>query len=351
MAAYTTIDDPTAFFQAKTYTGNGSTQSITLNGLNNMQPDWVWIKQRDETRGHNIQDSVRGATKYIDSRSTGAEATVANTLTAFDSNGFSLGSYDDVNKSSQTYVAWNWKAGTSFTNDASSTGIGTIDSTGSVNTDAGFSIISYTGNATTNAKVAHGLGVAPSMMIVKKRNGAFNWGIYHKSLTAHKLITFTTNAPDDDASYWNDVEPTSSVFNLGSGALTNGSGSTMIAYCFAEKQGYSKFGSYTGNGNADGTFVYTGFKPAWVLIKWVGGTSDWYIYDNKINPFNVMSKVFAPNIANAEITTSRLMDFTSNGFKNRGSGNTTNASGENYIYMAFAENPFVTSTGVPATAR
>ena len=165
MAAYTTIDDPTAFFQAKTYTGNGSTQSITLNGLNNMQPDWVWIKQRDETRGHNIQDSVRGATKYIDSRSTGAEATVANTLTSFDANGFSLGSYDDVNKSSQTYVAWNWKAGTT-------SGITTTDSTitpaaYSFNQTSGFSIIKYVGNGTNDAKCPHGLGVAPKMIFIK----------------------------------------------------------------------------------------------------------------------------------------------------------------------------------------
>ena len=348
--AYTDIDDPTLYFSSTIWTGNGvDDRNIVIDGTG-MQPDFVWIKSRNDTDNHRLVDSVRGATKHLESDGTGAEQTSSN-VKAFTSTGVTLSTNGSVNANSELYASWSWKAGTSFTNDASATGIGTIDSTGSVNTDAGFSIISYTGNATTNAKVAHGLGVAPSMMIVKKRNGAFNWGIYHKSLTAHKLITFTTNAPDDDASYWNDVEPTSSVFNLGSGALTNGSGSTMIAYCFAEKQGYSKFGSYTGNGNADGTFVYTGFKPAFIMCKRTDGADDWFLLDNKRDIDNPANHWLMADSSGAEQTSPIFFDFLSNGFKNRGTGGGNNASGGTYIYMAFAENPFVTSTGVPATAR
>ena len=349
MAAYTTIDNPGEYFNTKLYTGTGSSHAITGVGF---APNWVWLKRRDTTGNPYVFDSVRGATQRMITNDPVADAADSNTLTAFGSDGFTVNTEADLNASSGTFVSWNWKAGTSFTNDASSTGIGTIDSTGSVNTDAGFSIISYTGNATTNAKVAHGLGVAPSMMIVKKRNGAFNWGIYHKTLTAHKLITFTTNAPDDDASYWNDVEPTSTVFNLGSGALTNGSGSTMIAYCFAEKKGYSKFGSYTGNGNANGTFVYTGFKPAFVIRKKSSGAESWQMHDNKRDTFNVVyHRLLAEDNGSEYTSASNQLDFLSNGFKMRASNDGGNASGGTYIYMAFAENPFVTSGGVPATAR
>ena len=347
--AYTTIDKPSDYFNTVLYTGNGSTQSITGVGF---QPDFTWLKSRNNAYDHFLYDAVRGQGKYLQSNKDYVEADT-DQMTSFDSDGYTVGVTGGVatNGSGSTMASWNWKAGTSFTNDASATGIGTIDSTGSVNTDAGFSIISYTGNATTNAKVAHGLGVAPSMMIVKKRNGAFNWGIYHKSLTAHKLLAFTTGAPDDDASYWNDVEPTSSVFNLGSGALTNGSGSTMIAYCFAEKQGYSKFGSYTGNGNADGTFVYTGFKPAWVMIKATAQNASWTILDNKRNTFNVMGKGLFADDSGAEYDYTDRRDFLSNGFKIRNTSSAENYSANTYIYMAFAENPFTTSTGVPATAR
>ena len=347
--AYTDIDDPTLYFSSTIWTGNGvDDRNIVIDGTG-MQPDFVWIKSRNDTDNHRLVDSVRGATKHLESDGTGAEQTSSN-VKAFTSTGVTLSTNGSVNANSELYASWSWKAGTSFTNDASATGIGTIDSTGSVNTDAGFSIISYTGNATTNATVAHGLGVAPSMMIVKKLNGAFNWGIYHKTLTAHKLITFTTNTPDDDASYWNDVEPTSTVFNLGSGALTNGSGSTMIAYCFAEKQGFSKFSSYTGNGNADGTFIYTGFKPAFIMIKRTDVAKNWYINDNLRLGYNVNNPYISPNITAAE-TGGTEIDILSNGFKIRASGTGHNQSGGTYIYMAIAENPFVTSTGVPATAR
>ena len=349
--AYTTIDDPTAFFQTVTYTGNGATgRSITLPSDTDMQPDWVWLKSRGEAEHHQLTDSVRGVNKQLYSHLSYGEASETDRITAFNSDGFTIEDDIIVNKNTIEFVAWCWKAGTSFSNDASSTSVGSIDSSGSTSTTAGFSIVKIDSMpAGTTSTFAHNLGVKPDFIIFKSRNLATNWDVYNSSALPDGERKFYLNDTDAviDSGFMNDTAPTSSVVSFNPGS----NDSNHIAYCFAEKQGYSKFGSYTGNGNADGTFVYTGFKPAWVLIKWVGGTSDWYIYDNKINPFNVMSKVFAPNIANAEITTSRLMDFTSNGFKNRGSGATTNASGGNYIYMAFAENPFVTSTGVPATAR
>ena len=349
--AYTTIDDPTAFFQTVTYTGNGATgRSITLPSDTDMQPDWVWLKSRGEAEHHQLTDSVRGVNKQLYSHLSYGEASETDRITAFNSDGFTIEDDIIVNKNTIEFVAWCWKAGTSFSNDASSTSVGSIDSSGSTSTTAGFSIVKIDSMpAGTTSTFAHNLGVKPDFIIFKSRNLATNWDVYNSSALPDGERKFYLNDTDAviDSGFMNDTAPTSSVVSFNPGS----NDSNHIAYCFAEKKGYSKFSSYTGNGNADGTFVYTGFKPAWVLIKWVGGTSDWYIYDNKINPFNVMSKVFAPNIANAEITTSRLMDFTSNGFKNRGSGATTNASGGNYIYMAFAENPFVTSTGVPATAR
>ena len=342
--AYTDIDKPTDYFNTNLYTGNNTETSHTVG----FQPDWTWLKVRNADGSHYLFDSVRGVTKYIQANSTAAEGTDSNLIKSFDANGYTIGTSNAVNTTGETMVGWNWKAGGS----ASSNTDGSITSSVSANQDAGFSIVSYTGNATANATVGHGLGVAPSMMIVKKRNGAFNWGIYHKSLTAHKLLAFTTGAPDDDASYWNDVEPTSSVFNLGSGALTNGSGSTMIAYCFAEKQGYSKFGSYTGNGNADGTFVYTGFKPAFVMVKQTNTARYWAMFDNKRDGLNPTNRPLFPNASDQESdSVNYYHDILSNGFKWRTNSNIMNVSGGTYIYMAFAENPFTTSTGVPATAR
>ena len=354
MAAYTTIDDPTAFFQAKTYTGNGSTQSITLNGLNDMQPDWVWIKQRDETRGHNLQDSVRGATKYIDSRSTGAEATVANTLTAFDSNGFSLGSYDDVNKSSQTYVAWNWKAGTT-------SGITTTNSTitpagYSFNQTVGFSIIKYPGNGTNDAKCPHGLGVAPKMIFIKDLDNTADWECYNATNGNGKVFHLNkTNAGDATSARWRNTSPDAVNWTMGSTTAVNGSGRNYVAYCFADVQGYSKIGSYTGNGNADGTFVYTGFKPAFFLQKKSSAAGNYWSmwgYTSASGSNGIGRRLF-PNASAYESNqdSAPMADFCSNGVKLRHADSDFNGSGATNIYMAFAENPFVTSTGVPATAR
>jgi hypothetical protein len=350
--AYTDIDKPSDYFNTKLYTGTGATQSITGVGF---QPDWVWIKKRNGTTSHTVTDSVRGVNKQIFTNEVEAEESYTSVLTAFDSDGFSLSTAGLINASSDTYVAWNWKAGTSFTNDASSTGIGTIDSTGSVNTDAGFSIISYTGTGSV-ATVAHGLGAAPAVLIHKKRTtSAEAWSVFHQSVGITKrMILSSTEAATADASPqpdWNNVLPTSSVFTIGTSPRTNAT-EDYICYAFAEKKGYSKFGSYTGNGNADGTFVYTGMKPSFVMIKRTDSATGgyWVMFDNKRNTFNVMDKYLFAQANDAE-DTSNLIDFYSNGFRPIVSNLMHNGSGASYIYMCFAENPFVTSTGVPATAR
>ena len=350
--AYTTIDNPKLYHETLLYTGTGA--DVNIDGLQ-FQPDWVWIKRRASGDAHGgMFDSVRGVTKLISSSQADGEQTIASSLKSFRSDGFSLGSGDSgyVNQNSgKTYVAWNWKAGTSFTNDASSTGIGSIDSAGSVNQDAGFSIVSYTGNSPTATTVKHGLNSVPQMIIFKRRVGAGNFTVYHQSLGNTKGIFLTTTAASDtSAGYFNNTTPTSSVFSVANSGDTNSNGNAMIAYCFAEKQGYSKFGSYTGNGDSDGAFVYTGFKPAFVIFKRSSGTGNWQLLDNKRLGYNVENRTIYPNSA-LEEQDENDADLLSNGFKLRGSGTDGNGSGSTYIYMAFAENPLVTSTGVPAMAR
>ncbi len=355
-----TIDKPSDYFDTLTWSGN-STDNRNIIGLD-FTPDWLWIKQRNAaySTGHQIYDVVRGVgnDKEIDSSSTAAEG--AGNIETFGypsaliSGGFTATQgttdYDYVNKTGITYVAWNWKAGTSFTNDASATGIGSIDSTGSVNTTSGFSICSYTGTGSAGT-IKHGLSSAPRMVIVKERSGVDSWIVGHTSVGFTKnLLLDGTNAEYASSIIWNDTAPTSSVFSIGSSVSTNQSSATYIAYCFADVQGYSKFGIYTGNGNADGTFVYTGFKPAMVIVKQSNTSRNWLIMDNKRNEFNDVDKFIKANTSDVEGTTT-LVDFTSNGFKCRTTDTGVNESGGTYIYMAFAENPFVSSTGVPACAR
>ena len=351
--AYTTIDDPTAYFQTVIYTGNATARAITFDGNTDMQPDWVWGKQRSGTDSHQVSDSVRGATKKLNPDTTAAEDTTSTHVTAFNSNGFSVGTGGGYNGNTIAQVAWSWKAGTSFTNDASATGIGNIDSAGSVSTAAGFSIISYTGNANADNTVAHGLGSVPKMIILKNRSISSNWMVYHVSTGAQAplFLNLTNAAGSGDPDRFK-VVPTSSVFTPGSAQEGNGSGNSIIAYCFAEKQGYSKFGSYTGNGSASsGTFIYTGQKSAFIMIKRTDTTGSWEMYDAKREGFNPQVHALYANGTNAEDNTDDLLDLLSNGFKLYHDGGGLNASGGTYIYMAFAENPFVTSTGVPACAR
>ena len=342
------LDKPSDYFNTVLYTGN-NTDNTSISGLD-FQPDWVWLKARNQADYHYSMDSVRGALKPLFQNDTSAEANFSDSLKSFNTDGFTLGTSGDLNAASQTMVAWNWKAGTSFTNDASSTGIGSIDSTGSVNTDAGFSIISYTGTG-SNATIAHGLGVTPDVIIAKSRASVEGWGFFHSSFSSQEYMFLNTTSPKGSAStVWNAL-PGSAVFTVGSNGSVNASG-TMIAYCFAEKQGYSKFGSYTGNGNADGTFVYTGFKPAFVMTKPSNKTGEWFMIDNKRDPSNYVRRRLKANSNAAENTDDNQdFDILSNGFKPRRSAGDWNSSGDTFIYMAFAENPFVTSTGVPATAR
>jgi len=345
------INKPTDYFNTVLYTGNGSTQSITGVGF---QPDWVWIKARSATRDHNLYDSVRGATKWLDSQQTLAEDTFTNGLTSFDSDGFSVGDLIKSNNNSETYASWNWLA----SNTTASNTDGSITSTVSANTTSGFSIVSYTGTGST-ATVGHGLGVTPKMIITKNRSSVETWRPYHVALGAGQALALNdVNATDTDAAYWSNTEPTSSVFTVGTTAGTNGSGNSMIAYCFAEVKGFSKFGSYIGNGNADGTFIYTGFKPAFVIFKKTSAVGNWAMLDSTRSYANVANHTLATNSSNAESSfgggesvfgASNKVDIVSNGIKIREASDYNNASGATFIYMAFAEEPLVGDN--PATAR
>jgi hypothetical protein len=349
--AYTTIDKPTDYFNTIIYTGDGTTKTITGVGF---QPDFVWGKGRNSSSEHALIDSVRGVTKKIASNSTGAEVTNATSyLTGFTSDGYTVDSTSNFNVNTRTQVNWNWLAGTSFTNDASATGIGSIDSAGSASDVSGFSIVSFTGTG-SNGTIKHGLSTAPSMVIIKRTDSANDWRVGSDGLTnwTKHINLNTTAAQSDLAVAFNSTAPTSSVFSVGTSPSTNASGGTFIAYCFASINGYSKIGgSYTGNGNADGTFVYTGFKPAFVIFKVTSTTASWVMNDNKRNTSNVVDKFLIPNLSNAESTLSTV-DFLSNGFKLRTTDSSWNQSGASYIYMAFAENPFVTgASAIPTTAR
>ena len=346
--AYTTIDNPELYFQTKLYTGNSTQTAITLDGSENMQPDWVWIKTRSASNGHTLIDSVRGVTKRLASHNNQGDVTDSTMFVSFDSDGFTLGSdsNDYTNYNNQTHAAWNWKAGGS----ASSNSNGSITSSVSASTTAGFSIVSYTGTG-SSATIGHGLGSAPGVVIIKERTSAGEWVFGHTSLGFTKFIEFnSTGASQTNSTRFNDTAPTSSVFSIGTANDVNTSGNNHIAYCFAEKKGYSKFGSYTGNGNADGTFVYTGFKPSMVIYKKSSGTENWFIHDNKRQGFNADNELLFPDLSNAEGTVNRI-DLLSNGFKATTSDGGINGSGASYIFMAFAESPFTNSNGVPNNAR
>jgi len=354
--AYTTIDKPTDYFNTVTWSGDDtSPRNITGVGF---QPDWIWGKARSRIGNHWLIDSVRGSTgslyRVLNADDTATEQTTNNDgttaygiVTTIGSDGFTIadGNQGDlnVNNTGDTYVSWNWLAGGS----ASSNTDGSITSSVSANTTAGFSIVSYTGNSTGSATFGHGLGSTPKIVIIKCRSlGTESWQFWFNntsrlnlnstvaSLTTHPISTNSTlvTTPSSSNDSWNT------------------SGQTYIAYCFAEKKGYSKFGSYTGNGNADGTFVYTGFKPAFLIQKRTDASDIWRMFDNKRLGYNVDNNAVAPNSSGAE-GTGDFVDLLSNGFKFRSIDNDVNGSGNSYIYMSFAENPFVTSTGIPACAR
>ena len=343
--AYTTINKGSSYFNTVLYTGNGATQSVTGVGF---QPDFVWIKDRTNAYGHDLYDVIRTATYRLQSNDTSGEST-ASGLTSFNSDGFTLGSYIGDNTNTANYVSWNWDAnGAGVSNTA-----GSITSTVSANTTAGFSIVQAQMNGSGSWTVGHGLGVTPSMIICRGQNVTSVWATYHKSLGAGNYLSLNaTDASTANTNVWNNTSPTSSVFSMNATFWSAGSGQNFIAYCFAEIKGYSKFGSYTGNGSTDGPFVYTGFKPAFVMFKnsTTAGTN-WQINDSARDTFNVMNKRLAPSTSDAEATDYNFGDFLSNGFKIRQTDQTWNKSGDTYIYMCFASNPFVTSGGIPVTAR
>jgi hypothetical protein len=349
-----TIDKPSKYFNTVLYTGDGtSPRSITGVGF---KPDLVWSKSRSTAENHNLYDAVRGGTQGLRSNLTNAETSsnIYGYVSTFDSDGvtyISGGTNNDLNNGSGvTFVNWNWLgANTSGSSNTS----GTITSTVSANTTSGFSIVSYTGNGTSGATIGHGLGVTPKMFIIKARGASVNWRVYHSSIgNTAGLALNTTGGSDTNSGFFNNTSPTSTVFTVGDGSTVNTSSGTYIAYCFADVKGFSKFGSYTGNGNANGTFIYTGFRPSFFLIKnTTTAGNGWHIFDNKRIGFNTSNYQLTPSGSDAEDTTTGYTDILSNGFKMRSTNDFNNKSGDTYIYMAFSENPFVSSKGVPVCAR
>ena len=350
------INKPTDYFTTFLWTGDGaSTRSITGVGL---QADMMWSKIRNVGHQHNLVDTVRGVNqRLLSPNATGAEDTTGTQgyFNSLDSDGFSLtyggaGGYN-TNRNGDTYVGWFWKA-----NGAGSSNTdGSITSTVSADTTSGFSVVSYSGGGSFGDTVGHGLGAVPAMIIVKTTNATSSWYTWQKAMgaTDNQFMDFSNGALQTSGGTIFDVSAMSSTtFTLGTNSDVNGSGSPKIAYCFAEKKGFSKFGSYVGNGNADGTFIYTGFKPAFIMFKDTGYASNWSMFDNRRAGYNSKSDILAPNTSGAEDTSNTTFaDFLSNGFKWRFTNADFNASGNNYIYMAFAENPLVGTNGVPATAR
>ena len=351
MGKYTAIDDPSAYFQVALHS-SANAATITNDGNSDLQPDLIWSKARGSGFNHALYDSTRGVTKFLSSNADSAETTASSgfDLTSFNTDGFSTGNNQfNTICGGTTYVGWQWKANGGTT--ASNTD-GSITSTVQANQDAGFSIVTYTGNGTDGATVGHGLGAVPAMVLFKCRDTSnTDWRIYHQSISPTNALSLNSAGAQYGASGVFGGTFTSTLLKVENDTGANRNTSPMIAYCFAEKQGYSKFGKYVGNGNSNGPFVYTGFKPAFVLTKGTN-VSQWRLYDSARSPNNLNLNRLFPYSSSAEATdTDAGIDMLSNGFKIRGSGGDYNASGTTYIYMAFAENPFVTSTGIPTTAR
>jgi len=365
--AYTNIDKPEDFFSATLYTGDGSAdQSMTGAGF---KPDFLWIKRRNASERHvltNVAMGVSdGAYKWLDSADTHVEFSGGTGVASFDSDGFTIKTSDTTwNASGSTYVFWSWKAnGGTTTSKSSATVSGNVTTpcVQQVNTDAGFSILTYTAStsyAGTETHLEHGLGVGPKVLIVKRRNSSAEWAVYHAENGASPsagygyLVLNSTAATATSSTYWlnTPAESNATLLAFGNNAATGADGGEYVCYAFAEKQGYSKFGKYVGNGNANGPFVYTGFKPAFVMIKRTDSTANWDMFTGEISTFNIVSDRLRANLSNAEDDQTGC-DFLSNGFKWRNTNDSKNTSGATYIFMCSAENPFVTSTGVPATAR
>ena len=355
--AYTTIDDPSAHFHIQLYTGNGASSHSITNDANagDFKPDWLWIKNRSSSGGTGpniVFDTTRGNTKDLHTNNTEAEHTNSNTCKSFNTDGFTVGDSGAVNNNTDNFVAWQWKAngGTTSTNST-----GDINTTVQTDSTSGFSIITYTGNNTDNQTIGHGLGAVPGWAVFKSREGAVagtgNWVTHHQSFsgTEYQFITNTAKVSTNNNFK---SSPTNSIFTLGNSDVNESE--DIVCYAWAPIQGFSKFGTYEGNGNADGPFVYTGFKPAFVIIKNIDGTGDeWVMLTGKIatgTNSNPLTDALYANTTGAETGTYTL-DFLSNGFKIRHTSGATNTADETYSYMAWAEQPFVSSKGVPCTAR
>ena len=336
------LDKPSDYFNTKLYTGNGSTNAITGVGF---QPDWTICKARSYNDSHFVFDAVRGATKHLQTNSTSAEVTNANSLTAFGSDGFTLGSDGGANSNGDTYASWNWLA----SNTTASNSDGSITSTVSANTTSGFSICKWSGSG-SNATIGHGLSAVPKMVITKSL-GSSAWGVYNENLGNTNVLFLDTSAgTSSHIAYWNNTSPTSTVFSVGTDDAVNHSGNDMIAFCFSEVKSFSKFGSYVGNGSSDGSYIHLGFKPSIFICKNITDSGDnWILHDNKRDTFNVTDNGLAPNSTTTEFTDVD-MDFLSNGVKMRNDTGRAN-SVKSFIFMAFAESPFTTSTGIPTTAK
>ena len=346
--AYTTINKSSLHMNTKLYTGTGSSNSVTGVGF---QPDWVWIKDRGSNANHHLFDAVRGVTKDIISNSSNAQGTDAQKLTAFGADGFTVGTNGNVNGSSANMVSWNWKANGQ---GSANTG-GSINSTyTSANVAAGFSIVQWEGTGSAGT-IAHGLDVAPTMVIIKNLDAGQSWRVGHFWADFQRYLTLNgTGTQALSSAMFNNTTPTASVFSVGTDGSTNASGETMIAYCFSEKVGYSKINYYQGNGNANGTFIYTGFRPKYVLIKGsVSGSGDaaqnWEVFDNKRDGYNGANDTIAPNNSSAESAEDRV-DLVSNGFKIRVNSDGVNDNNSYYIYYAVGQT-LVGSNNVPCTAR
>ena len=354
--AYTTIDDGSAYFHAQLFTGNDATDRAITNDANagDFKPDLLWLKNRDSASTQMVFDSSRltssEATLSLRANATNAEADKVDVFGGFETDGFTVdGSDSDTNSNGHKFVAWQWKAngGTTASNTA-----GDITTTVQANTTAGFSIFTYTGTGTDGDTIGHGLGAVPNWIWIKARSIANDQTIYHSANTSAPETEFLamqgTDATSDSSTRWSDTAPTSTLITLGNNAGVNVNTYTYVGYAFAEKQGYSKFGKYTGNNDADGTFVYTGFKPAWLMVKRSSAVQGWLIWDSKRASVNTASAPLTANETSSEDTPDA--DLLSNGFKLR-TADTSNNAVSTYIYMAFAENPFVSSKGVPTTAR
>ena len=346
--AYASISKPSLHFNTKLYTGTGSSNAITGVGF---QPDWTWIKNRDGTDDNKAFDSLRGVTKVLKPNTDGAETTDSNTLTAFGTDGFTVGSDGGVNGNGDNFVSWNWKAGTTSIPSGSTTDPSAV----SINTTAGFGIYKITAPASGNYVLKHGLGATPKMVIVKRTNGQQKWMVWHHTFSNATDDYLQLNDAAAKATYstcWGTMNSTDCTIATGG---TLDVGGEHVIYVFTEVSGYNRFGSYIGNGNANGRFIYTGFKPAWVMVKNIDNNSRfWTIIDNKRNVFNPIDNWLYANENQAEYDASSFpVDFLSNGFKNRSTGSYFNTNAENYVYMAFAEEPLVANVGqgVPATAR